>query len=158
MKKFLGIWFVAILMLVACNTIDEPTETIEQGTEQQAETLILYKSDANAEHTMPFEVGYTGDESGLVSYIFTNVNEYDVELLDYTFENDNKGLVLDLGDDVYTIQGSAGANMFVSTLAKSYFENFPDLQEITFIYKGSYESILDHMEIGTPYKREAFDF
>ena len=81
----------------------------------------------------------------------------EVVLLDYKFENDNQSLILNLGDDVYTIQGSAGAAMFVETLVKSYFENFSELEEITFIHKGSYESILDHMNIGEPYKRQDFE-
>lgn len=90
-------------------------------------------------------------------FIFKNVNEHEVALLDYKFEQENQSLILNLGDDVYTIQGSVGVAMFVETLAKSYFKNFPELKGITFIHKGSYESILDHMNIGEPYKRQKFD-
>ena len=86
-----------------------------------------------AEYTMPFEATFTGNDADLVPFIFEHVNQHDVKLLDYTFENDNKSLILNLGDDVYTIQGSAGALMFVETLAKSYFENFASAMRKTTI-------------------------
>ncbi|HEY4623982.1 MAG TPA: fructose-2,6-bisphosphatase [Solibacillus sp.] len=156
MKKLVFVLLMTVV-LAACGTDKkEPTNT-GQGKLEEAETIVLYKADSNAEYTMPFEESFTGNDADLVPFIFEHVNQHEVELLDYTFENDNKSLILNLGDDVYTIQGSAGASMFVETLAKSYFENFAELEEITFIHKGSYESILDHMNIGEPYTRQVFD-
>lgn len=148
--------FLAMLALVGCGTTkEEPIQNAgaQQETDEapQAQTLILYKSDAQAEMTMPFEVAYTGED--LVPFIYNNVNEHDVVLLDYTFENEEKSLVLNLGDDIFTIQGSAGSAMFVNTLAQSYFENYPALEDVKFLYNGSDEPVLDHMEIGKAYTR-----
>lgn len=154
MKKLVMLMMV-MLVLAACGTETSKPKDNTQGSTTE-KTIVLYKSDANAEYTMPFEEKYPSKDEDLVKFIFAKVNEHDVALIDYKFEQDNKSLVLNLGDDVYTIQGSAGASMFVETLVKSYFENFPELQEVTFIHKGSYESILDHMMIGEPYKRENF--
>ena len=167
MKK-LFFTLLLISVLAACgteNTTDitnnvpgNTTDDVTQGnTNVEEKKITLYKSDANAENTIPFEEEFEGDEGNLVPFIFEEVNEHDVELLDYTVENENTSLILNLGDDVYTIQGSAGAKMFVETLARSYFENLPNIEEITFIYKGSYEPILDHMNIGEPYLRSEFD-
>ena len=175
-------WWIAVLfmmlLLAACGTettTDTPTqgsesdpsvnEKVEEETEETTEksepsdeqqVLTLYKSNANADQTVPFEQVFDGKEEELVPFIFSTVNEYDVELLEYIFEGDTS-LELNLGDNIYSIQGSAGADMFVQTLVRSYFENYPKLQQVTFIYKGSYESILDHMNIGEPYVREDFD-
>lgn len=145
------------MTLAACGT--EPTDTAQGsgGKTQQKNSLILYKSDANAEEAMPFEEAFDGNKSNLIPFIFSKVNEHDVKLLDYKLENENTSLILDIGDDVYSIQGSAGARMFVETLARSYFENMPELQDITFTHKGSYEAILDHMNIGEPYSRQDFN-
>ena len=156
MKKLLAVALFALLTLAACGTAENQTEGTTTGNRPEQQTIILYKSDANAENTMPFEEAYDG-KADLVPFIFKTVNEHDVELLDYTLEEDDTSLVLNLGDDVYTIQGSAGAEMFVETLARSYFENMPALQQVIFIYKGSYEPILDHMNIGVPYTRTDFD-
>lgn len=167
MKKLLMVMLV-VFVLAACGTKEESdtannvpgnnSDNVAHGSAEVIEEKItLYQSDENAENTIPFEENFNSEDEELVPFIFTKVNEHDVELLDYTMENDNESLVLNLGDDIYTIQGSAGASMFVETLARSYFENFPELQEITFIYKGSDEPILDHMNIGQPYARQDFD-
>lgn len=167
MKKLLLIMLFALL-LAACGTKETSddvnnvpgnnSDNVTQGSPGvKEEKITLYKSDENAEKTVPFEENFDSGEEELVPFIFSKVNEHDVELLDYTMENEDKRLVLNLGDDIYTIQGSAGANMFVETLARSYFENLPELQDITFLYKGSDEPILDHMNIGLPYKRQDFD-
>lgn len=154
MKKLVML-VVVMLLLAACGTETSKPKDNTQGSVTE-KTIVLYKSDANAEFTMPFEEKYPSKDKDLVKFIFEKVNEHEVALIDYKFEQENKSLVLNLGDDVYTIQGSAGAAMFVETLVKSYFENYPELQEVTFIHKGSYESILDHMMIGEPYSRENF--
>ena len=177
MKK----WWMAVLfmmlLLAACGTetttdtstqgsdsepsVNEETEVTEETTEEneladEQQVLTLYKSNANADQTIPFEQVFDGTEEELVPFIFSTVNQHDVELLEYIFEGDSS-LELNLGDNIYSIQGSAGADMFVQTLVRSYFENYPALQQVTFIFKGSYESILDHMNIGVPYVREDFD-
>lgn len=167
MKKLLMVVLFA-LVLAACGTKETSddvnnvpgnnTVDVTQGSPKvKEEKITLYKSDENAENTVPFDENFDSGEEELVPFIFSKVNEHDVELLDYTMENEDKTLVLNLGDDIYTIQGSAGANMFVETLARSYFENLPELQEVTFLYKGSDEPVLDHMNIGLPYKRQDFD-
>ncbi|MEG0471650.1 MAG: fructose-2,6-bisphosphatase [Solibacillus sp.] len=155
MKKLVMLMMV-MLVLAACGTKPSEPENNTQGSATKDKTIVLYKSDANAEFTMPFEEKYPSKDQDLVKFIFAKVNEHDVALMDYKFEQEDKSLVLNLGDDIYTIQGSAGASMFVETLVRSYFENFPELKEVTFIHKGSYEPILDHMMIGEPYKRENF--
>lgn len=154
MKKLVMLMMV-MLLLGACGTESSKPNDNVQGSAKE-KSIVLYKSDANAEYTMPFEEKHPSKNEDLVKFIFAKVNEHDVELLDYKFDEKNNSLLLNLGDDVYTIQGSAGATMFVETLVKSYFENYPKLQEVTFIYKGSYEPILDHMMIGEPYKRADF--
>ena len=151
MKK----WWIAVLLMVllltACGTeiatdtttqgngseqpVNGETQATEETTEEnqpidEQQVLTLYKSNANADQTIPFEQAFDGKEDELVPFIFTTVNKHDVELLDYTFE-DNTSLILNLGDDIYSIQGSAGADMFVQTLVRSYFENYPDLQIFT---------------------------
>ena len=162
MKKLFIVAFLTIVALVGCGTTEkEPVQNaganedtnVNAAQQVVSKTLLLYKSDAQAESTMPFEVSYTGDDSGLVPFIFNNVNEHDVALLDYNVENENKSLTLNLGDDIFSIQGSAGATMFVQTLVKSYFENYPELEDVKFLYKGSDEPVLDHMEIGKAYTR-----
>ncbi|MCM3723734.1 MULTISPECIES: fructose-2,6-bisphosphatase [Solibacillus] len=167
MKKLLLVMLFT-LVLAACGTKETSddvnnvpgnnSDNVTQGSsEVKEEKITLYKSDENAENTVPFDENYDSGEEELVPFIYSKVNEHDVELLDYTMENEDKSLLLNLGDDIYTIQGSAGANMFVETLARSYFENLPELQDITFLYKGSDEPVLDHMNIGLPYKRQDFD-
>lgn len=167
MKKLLLVMLFT-LVLAACGTKETSddvnnvpgnnSDNVTQGSsEVKEEKITLYKSDENAENTVPFDENYDSGEEELVPFIYSKVNEHDVELLDYTMENEDKSLLLNLGDDIYTIQGSAGANMFVETLARSYFENLPELQDITFLYKGSDEPVLDHMNVGLPYKRQDFD-
>lgn len=155
MKKMILAGVFGALLLVGCNT----TETVEkeQPTAQQPETLILYKSNADADAVMPFEVAYNGTDSGLVDFIFDEVAEFEVGLLNYTFEDEGKGLVLNLDDNIFNVQGSAGGNMFAQTLTHSYFEHFPELQQVTFIHDGSYEQILDHLQVGEPYTRDALN-
>lgn len=156
MKKILMVALFAMLALVGCGTTkEEPVQNAgaeqDVNEEPQAKTLILYKSDSQAESTMPFEVAYGGED--LVPFIYNHVNEHDVALLGYTFENEEKSLVVNLGDDIFSIQGSAGATMFVHTLVQSYFENIPALEDVKFLYNGSDEPVLDHMEIGKAYTR-----
>ena len=170
MKKWWMAILFMVLLLTACGT-ENTTNTSTQGSEseqpvneetpegnehtEEQQILTLYKSNENADQAIPFEQPFDGTEAELVPFIFKTVNKHNVELLDYTFEDD-MSLLLNLGDDIFSIQGSAGANMFVQTLVRSYFENYPDLQQVTFLYKGSYESMLDHMNIGEPYVRQKF--
>jgi hypothetical protein len=131
----------------------QQTTASEQLAVEDVKAVILYESDANAESTMPFEVSYAQADGDFVRFIFEKVNKHDVGLIDYKFENGEQSLVLNLDEGTMNIQGSTGAMMFVETLTKSYFENYSTLQEVTFISEGSYEEILDHMSIGTPYTR-----
>lgn len=163
-KRWIAVLFM-VLVLAACGT--ESNDTTSNNSAQQnidkteitkhkEQLLVLYKSNSNADGTMPFEQTFNGTQEELVPFIFSTVNEHEVELLDYTFEGDTS-LLLNLGDDINSIQGSAGAWMFVESLVCSYFENYPHLQQVTFLYKGSYKSVLDHMNIGVPYVRETFN-
>ena len=146
MKKWWMAVLFVMLLLAACGKGETDTKTqgsdneqpvneetvTEETTEENEETdnqqvLTLYKSNANADQTIPFEQEFDGTEEELVPFIFETVNEHDVELLEYIFEGDTS-LELNLGDNIYSIQGSAGADMFVQTLVRSYFENYPDLQ------------------------------
>lgn len=176
MKKIIFSVLLAIL-LVGCGQAEEteqepvvsedPTNTAqeeqnaqeEQKPQEEANTeqqipLTLFKSDANAEYVEPFDVVYTGEEADLVRYIFEETAEFNVNLIDYTFENNEESLVLNLDDSIFNIQGSAGGTMFAGTLLHSYFTNFPELKEITFTHNGSSEEVLDHLMVGTPYTRD----
>ncbi|MEK4231043.1 fructose-2,6-bisphosphatase [Solibacillus sp. FSL H8-0538] len=164
MKKLIFSALLAVL-LVGCGQGEEvdPNVSTEQGNASQEEStsnteqqipLTLFKSDANAEYVEPYDVIYTGEETELVRFIFEQTAEFNVGLLDYTFENNNTSLVLNLDDNIYNVQGSAGGAMFAGTLIQSYFANFTELNDVTFIHNGSYEEILDHLMVGKPYTRD----
>ena len=80
MKKLLVV-FVMAAMLAACGTGEKTSDPV-QGNLQQPETILLYKADGNAEHTMPYEIEFTGNDAILVPFIFKNVNEHKVVLVD----------------------------------------------------------------------------
>lgn len=116
-------------------------------------TLTLYASNEDATQIVPFEVQYEGGEDELVPFIFEKVDVYDTNLIDYSFENEGTSLVLNIDDTIFNVQGSAGGSMYTGSLVQSYFDNFPALNDVTFLYNGSSEPISDHISIGQPYGR-----
>lgn len=131
------------------------TNSGAQQAAQEQKVLTLYASDAEAINIEPYELTYTGSKDELVRYIFEEVESFETNLNEYKFENDGKTLVLDIDDTIFNVQGSTGGTMYANTIAQSYFENFPTLQEVMFTYNGSTEPVLDHLNIGQPYTREA---
>ncbi|MFJ8266907.1 fructose-2,6-bisphosphatase [Peribacillus asahii] len=172
MKKSFLLYIFIALLLVGCTTAQENDSKEVQGNTGQAEvehtndtkttasngaselsTLTLFKTDADYQYVEPYQLEYDGNEDELVRFIYEEVKTFEVELIDFTFENNEKSLVLNLGDGIYNVQGSAGGFLFAGTLVESYFANYPNLQQVTFIHHGSYEAILDHLMVGEPYTR-----
>lgn len=144
MKKWLWISVFAFAFLIGCSP--ESSATGKQ-------TITVYESDANAEYVIPREVSYKkGTEEALIHFIFDEVVAEKVKLIDYQIEDGT--LVLNLDDGVRLVQGSAGGQMFMGSLAESYFKNFPDVQEIVLLHNGSSKEQLDHVFIGQPITRE----
>ena len=127
--------------------------TSQPGEAEQNTNLTLYSSNEDATAIVPFEVKYEGAKNQIVPFIFEKVDAFETNLLDYKFENDGVTLVLNIADSIFNVQGSAGSTMYVHTLAQSFFDNFPSLNEVTFLYNGSAEPVLDHLNIGQPYTR-----
>ena len=101
----------------------------------------------------PYEVEYSGSEDELVRFIFEEVVTYGVGLIDFTFDNNGKSLVLNLDENIKSVQGSAGGFIFAGSIVESFLSNYPNLEQVTFIHNGSYEEILDHLMVGKPYTR-----
>ena len=134
----------------ATSTEAVPTE---QATETVEEGLTLYATNEDSTQIVPFQVAYEGDENQLVPFIFEKVDLYETNLLDYEFQNYGKTLVLNIDDSIFNVQGSTGGTMYTNTLVQSFFDNFEQLQEVTFLYNNSTEPVVDHVNIGTPYTR-----
>ena len=118
--------------------------------------LTLFKQDETASFVEPYSEIYKGPgtEEAMIHFIFNEVKTHDVQLRGYEWKDKGKTLILDLGEGIEVIQGSAGGGMFVKTLTESYFTLYPDLQTIVFSHYHSFESKLDHFGIGYPYRRE----
>jgi len=118
--------------------------------------LTLFKPDETVSFLEPYSVIYKGpgSEEAVIHFIFDEVKTHDVELRGYEWKDKGKTLILDLGEGIELIQGSAGGEMFGKTLIESYFALYPDLQTIVFSHYHSFESKLDHFGIGYPYRRE----
>lgn len=116
------------------------------------ETLVVFKGDENAENVVPYEATFEFSED-LFHQIFEEIMELDVELIDYRIENDNKKLVLNM-KGLDNVQGSAGENIFIGTIVHSYFENFPDLEEIYFEEEGKTPVELAHTVVSEPFTRD----
>ena len=157
MKKlyFLCTFIALALLLVGCGQGNgSKTGSQSEEVEEEVSTLTVYKPDAESTFVEPYELEYTGNEDGLVTFIYDEVVTHEVGLIDFKFENNGESLVLNLDEGVKTVQGSAGGFLFAGTLVESYFANYPNLDEVTFIHNGSYEEILDHLSVGQPYTRE----
>lgn len=102
----------------------------------------------DAQYVEPHEVEYDGDEDELVRFIYEEVVIHEVGLIDFTFDNNGESLVLNLDDRIYNVQGSAGGFIFAGAIVESYFADYPNLEQVTFIHNGSYEPILDHLMVG----------
>lgn len=139
--------------------------SLENGYVQHAEPiqaedieykLTLFKQDETASFVEPYSEIYKGPgtEEAMIHFIFNEVKTHDVQLRGYEWKDKGKTLILDLGEGIEVIQGSAGGGMFAKTLIESYFTLYPDLQTIVFSHYHSFESKLDHFGIGYPYRRE----
>ncbi|WP_438316432.1 fructose-2,6-bisphosphatase [Sporosarcina sp. FA9] len=153
MKKSLFIYILIVLVLVGCGTTVGDSKKSTPNEEAKALSLTLFKPDADSNFVEPYEVEYSGNEEGLIRFIYEKVVTYEVGLIDFSFENDGKSLVLNLDDKIRTVQGSAGGFLFAGTIVESYFANYPNLEQVTLIHNGSYEEILDHLMVGEPYTR-----
>ncbi|WP_107943383.1 hypothetical protein [Metasolibacillus fluoroglycofenilyticus] len=151
MKKRLWMSIFVLILLTACSQND--AKKGHEATQEQ--TIVVYESDANAEYVIPREVEYPEEiKQSVIRFIFDQVVFEQVNLVDYKLANNDSTLILNLDDGVLQVQGSAGGQMFMGSLAESYFENFPYVQEIVLLHNGSSEAILDHVFIGQPITRE----
>lgn len=122
-------------------------------TEESNETVTVFRGDANAEYVEPYEV--TIDPTGdLVRQIFEEIMVLEVGLIDYRLENNNSKLILNMDSGLDNVQGSAGENIFIGTIVHSYFENFPDLEEIYFEEEGNSPVELAHIVVTEPFTRD----
>lgn len=122
-------------------------------TEESKGTITVYRGDANAEYVEPYEV--TIDPTGdLVHQIFEEIMVLEVRLIDYRLEDNNSKLVLNMDNGIVNVQGSAGENMFIGTIVHSYFENFPELEEIYFEKEGKSPVELAHIVVTEPFTRD----
>ncbi|MFJ8065440.1 BsuPI-related putative proteinase inhibitor [Psychrobacillus sp. NPDC096426] len=152
--------------LIAWSTSNELKEQKEQvaytwaGNEElesgiSSETITVYQGDANAEYVEPYEIII--DPSGdVVRQIFEEIMVLDVGLIDYRFENNNTKLVLNMDSGLNNVQGSAGENMFIGTIVHSYFDNFPEVEEIYFEKEGESPVTLAHLVVSEPFTRDRF--
>lgn len=162
MKKWLLASIFAAVLLAGC-TEDEaqkpdpvtkvaaakPTETV--ATKQE---ITVFISDDQASYVEPIKVPYERAKLSLVRFIYDEVGRKDVGLIDYTIKNNDRTLVLNFDDGIFNVQGSAGGYVFMGSLAESYFANFPYIEEIILLHKGSDKEILDHVIIGEPITRK----
>ena len=124
-------------------------ETIGNGNE----TITVYRADANAEYVEPYEVTIDPTED-LIPQIFEEIMELEVGLIDYRLENNNTKLILNMDSGLVNVQGSAGENMFIGTIVHSFFENFPDVEEIYFEKEGKSPVELAHIVVSEPFTRD----
>ena len=148
--------------LVAWSTAEELSEQKQEVAyewagnevvEESNETITVYRGDANAEFVEPYEV--TIDPTGdLVRQIFEEIMALEVGLIDYRLENNNTKLILNMDSGLDNVQGSAGENIFIGTIVHSFFENFPDLEEIYFEEEGNSPVELAHIVVTDPFTRD----
>ena len=124
-----------------------------ETVKNENETITVYRGDANAEYVEPYEV--TIDPSGdLIRQIFKEIMVLEVGLIDYRLENNNSKLILNMDSGLVNVQGSAGENMFIGTIVHSYFENFPNIEEIYFEKEGQSPVELAHIVVSEPFTRD----
>jgi len=150
--------------LIAWSTSNELSEQKEQvaytwaGNEEpesdvSPETITVYQGDANAEYVEPYEI--TIDPLGdVVRQIFEEIMVLEVGLIDYHFENNNTKLILNMDSGLNNVQGSAGEMMFIGTIVHSYFDNFPEVEEIYFEKEGKSPVTLAHLVVSEPFTRD----
>ena len=148
--------------LVAWSTAEELSEQKQEVAyewagneivEQSKGTITVYRGDENAEYVEPYEV--TIDTKGdLARQIFEEIMVLEVGLIDYRLENNNTKLILNMDSGLDNVQGSAGENIFIGTIVHSYFENFPDLEEIYFEEEGNSPVELAHIVVTNPFTRD----
>lgn len=150
--------------LIAWSTSKELSEQKEQiaykwaGNEEaestvSTETITVYQADANAEYVEPYNI--TIDPSGdVVRQIFDEIMVLEVGLIDYRLENNNTKLILNMDSGLSNVQGSAGENMFIGTIVHSYFDNFPELEQIYFEKEGKSPVTLAHLVVSEPFTRD----
>ncbi|MDI2587349.1 BsuPI-related putative proteinase inhibitor [Psychrobacillus sp. NEAU-3TGS] len=150
--------------LIAWSTSDELSEQKEEVAYEWAgnkepestvttEKVTVYQADANAEYVEPYDI--TIDPSGdVVRQIFEEIMVLDVGLIDYRFENNNTKLILNMDSGLNNVQGSAGEHMFIGTIVHSFFDNFPDLEEIYFEREGKSPVTLAHLVVTEPFTRD----
>ncbi|WP_042477217.1 hypothetical protein [Bacillus ndiopicus] len=150
MKKWLWMSIFVLVLLTGCT--QENNKKSNEVTKEQ--TIVVYEADANAEYVIPRAVNYMKEsEQSMIRFIFDEVVIEPVNLIDYELTNNDSTLILNLDDGVQQVQGSAGGQMFMGSLAESYFENLPYIQEIVLLCNGSSEELLDHVFIGQPITR-----
>lgn len=150
--------------LIAWSTSKELSEQKEQvaytwgGNEEpkntvSGDTITVYKGDANAEYVEPYEITIDSS-SDLVRQIFEEIMVLEVGLIDYRFEDNDTKLILNMDSGLNNVQGSAGERMFIGSIVHSYFDNFPDVEEIYFEKEGESPVTLAHIVVSEPFTRD----
>ncbi|QUG40037.1 hypothetical protein KD050_11980 [Psychrobacillus sp. INOP01] len=148
--------------LVAWSTAEELSDQKQEVSydwagngiaEESNETITVYRGDANAEYVEPYDVTID-PTSDLVHQIFDEIMVLEVGLIDYRLENNNTKLFLNMDSGLENVQGSAGENIFIGTIVHSYFENFPDVEEIYFEEEGKSPVELAHIVVSEPFTRD----
>ena len=124
-----------------------------ETVKNENETITVYRGDANAEYVEPYEVTIDPSED-LIRQIFKEIMVLEVGLIDYRLENNNSKLILNMDSGLVNVQGSAGENMFIGTIVHSYFENFPNVEEIYFEKEGQSPVELAHIVVSEPFTRD----
>ncbi len=168
MKKF---WLIGVALftvfLVACTNDSTDTSLPEQNPVSSADTkdskeqqeekeyMTLYRADADAQYVEAYvsEVLVTDDEAKRIQAIFDEVTgSYEIRLLNYRMEDAGETLVLNMGEGLTKVQGTAGEFLFIGSLLNSFFENFPKVETIKLEENGSAAS-LGHMGTLEPFTR-----
>ncbi|TQR14151.1 BsuPI-related putative proteinase inhibitor [Psychrobacillus soli] len=150
--------------LIAWSTSNELSEQKEQtaykwagneepGSTVSTETITVYQADANAEYVEPYEITIDPSDD-IVRQIFDKIMVLEVGLIDYRLENNNTKLILNMDSGLSNVQGSAGENMFIGTIVRSYFDNFPEVEEIYFEKEGKSPVTLAHLVVSEPFTRD----
>ncbi len=115
----------------AGNEKDESVQAFHQVT--------LYHGDPTSSFVEPYQATVDPNKD-IVMEIFNQLDT-EVTLKDYSFENEDKTLKLDMSGLLENIQGTAGENIFVGSILHSYFDTFPVLEEIIFQEDGDFATL-----------------